>query len=62
MRRDDYVFGGHRAPAHAHAIICGVDINILTAELAGRSRELDEFEPGDLNATQGNQPENFATT
>jgi pyruvate dehydrogenase E1 component alpha subunit len=35
MRRDDYVFGGHRA--HAHAIARGADINALMAELAGRS-------------------------
>ncbi len=35
MRRDDYVFGGHRA--HAHAIARGADINALLAELAGRS-------------------------
>jgi len=35
MRKDDYVFGGHRA--HAHAIARGADINSLMAELAGRS-------------------------
>ena len=35
MKRDDYVFGGHRA--HAHAIARGADINALMAELAGRS-------------------------
>lgn len=35
MRRDDYVFGGHRA--HAHAIARGADIDALMAELAGRS-------------------------
>jgi TPP-dependent pyruvate/acetoin dehydrogenase alpha subunit len=35
MRRDDYVFGGHRA--HAHAIARGADITALMAELAGRS-------------------------
>ncbi len=35
MRQDDYVFGGHRA--HAHAIARGADINALMAELAGRS-------------------------
>jgi TPP-dependent pyruvate/acetoin dehydrogenase alpha subunit len=35
MRRDDYVFGGHRA--HAHAIARGADIYALMAELAGRS-------------------------
>ena len=35
MRRDDYVFGGHRA--HAHAIARGADIGALMAELAGRS-------------------------
>ena len=35
MRRDDYVFGGHRA--HAHAIARGADIKALMAELAGRS-------------------------
>ncbi len=35
MRSDDYVFGGHRA--HAHAIARGADINALMAELAGRS-------------------------
>jgi pyruvate dehydrogenase E1 component alpha subunit len=35
MRRDDYVFGGHRA--HAHAIARGADINGLMAELAGRA-------------------------
>jgi len=35
MRRDDYVFCGHRA--HAHAIARGADIDALMAELAGRS-------------------------
>jgi pyruvate dehydrogenase E1 component alpha subunit len=35
MKRNDYVFGGHRA--HAHAIARGADINALMAELAGRS-------------------------
>lgn len=35
MRRDDYVFGGHRA--HAHAIARGADIDALMAELAGRA-------------------------
>jgi TPP-dependent pyruvate/acetoin dehydrogenase alpha subunit len=35
MRKDDYVFGGHRA--HAHAIARGADIYSLMAELAGRS-------------------------
>ncbi len=35
MRRDDFVFGGHRA--HAHAIARGADIDALMAELAGRA-------------------------
>lgn len=35
MRQDDYVFGGHRA--HAHAIARGADVTALMAELAGRS-------------------------
>jgi pyruvate dehydrogenase E1 component alpha subunit len=35
MRKNDYVFGGHRA--HAHAIARGADIESLMAELAGRS-------------------------
>jgi len=35
MRKSDYVFGGHRA--HAHAIARGADIESLMAELAGRS-------------------------
>ncbi len=35
MRQNDYVFGGHRA--HAHAIARGADIDSLMAELAGRS-------------------------
>jgi len=35
MRTSDYVFGGHRA--HAHAIARGADIESLMAELAGRS-------------------------
>lgn len=34
LRRDDYVFGGHRA--HPHIIAKGVDIEGLLAELAGR--------------------------
>ena len=38
MRRDDYVFGGHRA--HAHAIARGADITSMMAELAGRSTGL----------------------
>ncbi len=35
MNKDDYVFGGHRA--HAHAVAKGTDVNKLMAELAGRS-------------------------
>jgi len=35
LRRDDYVFGGHRS--HGHAIATGADINKLMAELAGRA-------------------------
>lgn len=35
MRRNDYVFGGHRA--HAHAIARGANVESLMAELAGRS-------------------------
>jgi TPP-dependent pyruvate/acetoin dehydrogenase alpha subunit len=35
LRPDDYVFGGHRA--HAHAIAKGADLNRLMAELAGRA-------------------------
>ena len=35
LRPDDYVFGGHRA--HAHAIAKGADPNRLMAELAGRA-------------------------
>lgn len=34
LRKDDYVFGGHRA--HPHIIAKGVNINALFAELAGR--------------------------
>jgi TPP-dependent pyruvate/acetoin dehydrogenase alpha subunit len=35
LRRDDYVFGGHRS--HGHAIATGADINKLMAEIAGRA-------------------------
>jgi acetoin:2,6-dichlorophenolindophenol oxidoreductase subunit alpha len=35
LRRNDYVFGGHRS--HGHAIAMGADINRLMAELAGRA-------------------------
>ncbi|MFQ5802754.1 MAG: thiamine pyrophosphate-dependent dehydrogenase E1 component subunit alpha, partial [Candidatus Methylomirabilales bacterium] len=35
LRRDDYIFGGHRS--HAHAIAKGADLGRLLAELAGRS-------------------------
>ncbi|MBI4526305.1 MAG: pyruvate dehydrogenase (acetyl-transferring) E1 component subunit alpha [Deltaproteobacteria bacterium] len=35
LRRDDYVFGGHRS--HGHAIAKGADPRRLLAELAGRS-------------------------
>jgi pyruvate dehydrogenase E1 component alpha subunit len=34
LRRDDYVFGGHRS--HGHAIAKGADVNRLMAEIAGR--------------------------
>jgi pyruvate dehydrogenase E1 component alpha subunit len=34
LRKDDYVFGGHRS--HGHAIAKGADINRLLAEIAGR--------------------------
>jgi TPP-dependent pyruvate/acetoin dehydrogenase alpha subunit len=59
-RRDEYVFGGHRAPVRF--IVGGADISALMAELAGRSQKLDEFGSGDLNATQGNQPADFTAT
>ena len=35
LRREDYVFGGHRS--HGHAIAKGADINRLLAEIAGRA-------------------------
>src|ERR1051325_2656205 len=35
LRKDDYVFGGHRS--HGHAIAKGADINKLMAEIAGRA-------------------------
>lgn len=35
LRRDDYVYGGHRS--HGHAIAKGADINRLLAEIAGRA-------------------------
>jgi TPP-dependent pyruvate/acetoin dehydrogenase alpha subunit len=35
LRKNDYVFGGHRS--HGHAIACGADIDKLMAELAGRA-------------------------
>ena len=35
LRRDDYVYGGHRS--HGHAIAKGADINRLMAEIAGRA-------------------------
>jgi acetoin:2,6-dichlorophenolindophenol oxidoreductase subunit alpha len=35
LRKNDYVFGGHRS--HGHAIATGADINKLMAELAGRA-------------------------
>jgi len=35
LRRDDYLFGGHRS--HGHAIAKGADINRLMAEIAGRA-------------------------
>src|ERR687887_871239 len=35
LRKDDYVFGGHRS--HGHAIAKGADINRLMAEIAGRA-------------------------
>jgi pyruvate dehydrogenase E1 component alpha subunit len=35
LRRDDYVFGGHRS--HGHAIAKGADIKRLMAEIAGRA-------------------------
>jgi pyruvate dehydrogenase E1 component alpha subunit len=35
LRREDYVFGGHRS--HGHAIAKGADINRLIAEIAGRA-------------------------
>jgi len=37
LRRDDYVFGGHRS--HGHAIATGGDSNKLMAELAGRATD-----------------------
>jgi TPP-dependent pyruvate/acetoin dehydrogenase alpha subunit len=35
LRKDDYVFGGHRS--HGHAIAKGADIDRLMAEIAGRA-------------------------
>lgn len=35
LRRDDYVFGGHRS--HGHALAKGADVNRLMAEIAGRA-------------------------
>ncbi len=35
LRRDDYVFGGHRS--HGHAIAQGADVDRLLAEIAGRA-------------------------
>lgn len=35
LRREDYVYGGHRS--HGHAIAKGADINRLIAEIAGRA-------------------------
>jgi TPP-dependent pyruvate/acetoin dehydrogenase alpha subunit len=35
LRKDDYVFGGHRS--HGHAIAKGADVNRLMAEIAGRA-------------------------
>jgi pyruvate dehydrogenase E1 component alpha subunit len=35
VRRDDYVYGGHRS--HGHAIAKGADVNRLMAEIAGRA-------------------------
>ena len=35
LRKDDYVYGGHRS--HGHAIAKGADINKLMAEIAGRA-------------------------
>ena len=35
LKKDDYVFGGHRS--HGHAIAKGADINRLMAEIAGRA-------------------------
>ena len=35
LRREDYVYGGHRS--HGHAIAKGADINRLLAEIAGRA-------------------------
>jgi len=35
LRRDDFIFGGHRS--HGHAIAAGADVNKLMAEIAGRA-------------------------
>lgn len=35
LRRDDFVFGGHRS--HGHALAKGADVNRLMAEIAGRA-------------------------
>ena len=35
LRRDDFIFGGHRS--HGHAIAAGADVNRLMAEIAGRA-------------------------
>ena len=35
LRRDDFIFGGHRS--HGHAIAAGADVNRLMAEVAGRA-------------------------
>src|ERR671914_746286 len=52
LRRDDFVFGGHRS--HGHALAKGADVNRLMAEIAGRatgycggkSGGLPNFSPG----------------
>jgi TPP-dependent pyruvate/acetoin dehydrogenase alpha subunit len=47
LRREDYVFGGHRA--HPHIIAKGADIDALFAELAGRATGLCRGKGGSMH-------------
>lgn len=47
LRRDDYVFGGHRA--HPHIIAKGADVDALFAELAGRATGLCRGKGGSMH-------------